>query len=333
MRSATRAVLSVILALPTARAAECQQNVAAGVSRDTFGQWMTKLSNANRWGPGDELGTLNFITPALRRAAAQGVRDGVTVSLARDVIAGPDSNAIAPARVGLAFAPNGHPDSLVFGAIDTLWIIAHGWAYTHIDALAHFAYRGSMYNGVPARELRVEGARKLGIERMRAGVVGRGVLVDLPRLRNVPYLSTTTAITSSDLDAWERKTGVRITAGDIVLIRTGRDERTRLRGPWLVPGGAAGPHPSLVEWLGARHVAALGSDVGNELAPSVVEAVSDPVHLLAIVALGMPLLDNLDLERLARESVARSRQTFLFVAAPMPIRGATGSLVNPLAIF
>lgn len=302
----------------------------ARVPRDTFIVWMTRLSNAGRWGARDQLGTLNLITPEKRRAAAQSVRDGVSISLAADLVAGPDSDAISPMRFALAVVQF---DSTTSAAIDSVALLAHGYVYSHIDALAHFVFRNQMYNGFRVDELRPEGARKLGVEAMQAGIVSRGIIVDIPRLRGVPYLGNGDAVTPGDLERWEQSTGVRIEAGDVVLIRTGRWARAEATGRWRLVDNAAGPHPSLAAWLRARGVAALGSDVANEVAPSVVPGVANPMHLLGIVAMGMPLMDDLDLEAVAKEAAARSRPTFLFVGAPVRVRGGTGAPLNPLAIF
>jgi len=316
-----------------ASVAAAQTPASAGpaqVPRDTLVAWMSRLSNAGRLGAQDQLGTLNLITPAKRRAAAQSVRDGVSISLASDLVAGPDSNALSPMRFGLLVS---QVDSLSFAAVDTVAFLIHGYAYSHIDALSHFLVQGQMYNGVGRDQLTPQGAKRLGIEAMQSGIVTRGVLIDVPRLRGVPFLANGDAVTPADLELWEKRNGTRIEAGDVVLIRTGRGARVRASGPWRVELNASGAHPSLAAWLKSRDVAALGSDVANEVAPSVVRGVADPMHLLSIIALGMPLMDDLDLERLANEAVARSRPTFLFVASPLRIRGGTGSPLNPLAIF
>ena len=291
---------------------------------------MSRLSNAGRWGAEDQLGTLNLITPAKRRAAAQGVRDGMSISLARDLVAGPDSNAIRPMRFGLIVS---RMDSTTTAALDSVVLLAHGYIYSHMDALSHFLFRDQMYNGFGRDQLVPEGAKKLGVEVMQAGIVTRGVLIDVPRLRGVPYLSNGDAVLPADLELWEKRSGVRIEAGDVVLIRTGRGARVDATGPWRVVANAAGPHPSLAAWLKSRDVAALGSDVANEVAPSVVPGFANPMHLLSLIAMGMPLMDDLDLEG-SREGIRGSISAdFLFVAAPLRVRGGTGSPVNPLAIF
>lgn len=303
---------------------------AQTISRDVYDQWMVEVSNAGRWGPTDELGTINLITPLKRRAAAQSVREGISVSLSHDLVAGPNPNAIQPLRVTHSVYPS---DSTVTWIFDEVSIFAHGWAYTHVDGLSHSVYRGHMYNRFGRETVGERGAQKLGIQALRDGIVSRGVLIDLPRLMSTPFLEPGTAITSTDVEDWERRTGVKVEPGDVLLIRTGRAVRAQSMGDWRLATAAAGPHPSLVLWLKERGVAALGSDGTNELYPSVVAGVSAPVHHLAIAGLGMPLFDNLNLERLAIEAATRSRWTFMLVATPLRVQGASGSAVNPVAIF
>ena len=322
--SALAAQLVAVVPAPAQQPAETR----LGVPPDTFAAWMARLSNAGRWGRQDQLGTLNLVTSARRRHAAQSVRDGVSISLARDVVAGPGRDVIVPMRFDLAVLG---ADSVVAFAIDSMMVVAHGFSASHLDALSHFTYRGRMYNGFGREALTPGGAKALGVERMRSGIVTRGVLVDAPRLNSVAHLPAGAPITGEDLERWERRMGVRIGAGDVLLIRTGRAAWTTAD-PWA-QGRAAGPHPSLAAWLKARGVAALGSDAANETTPSLVPGLQNPMHLLTLVALGMPIMDNLDLEALAEYADRRSRPTFLFVAGPLPIQGGTGSLLNPLAIF
>ncbi len=235
-------------------------------------------------------------------------------------------------RAMLAAGQSSGADVLVFTDMDDL--IAPRGLHSHLDALAHLASHGELYNGYPESSFSKEdGASKLGIENMRGGIVTRGVLIDVPWLKNVPYLEPSTAITLEDIKAWEERTGEKIQEGDVVLIRTGREAREAEHGLWKVQSGTAGPHPEVATLLHERGVAVLGSDVANEIYPSVVPDNSGPMHLLAINSMGMPLFDNLGLEAVAREARERERWTFLFVAAPLPVRHATGSAVNPLAIF
>jgi len=317
-------------AVAQARGQSTRPDQPAQVSRQTYDEWFQAVSNWGRWGTEDQLGTLNLITPDRRRAAARQVREGVTVSLARQMVIGPSPNNVTPMRFRYVFQADTNG---VTWTGDELTIEYHGWTYSHIDGLSHTLYRNRMYNGFGPEHLTASGSARLGIDQFHDGIVARGVLVDLPRLRGVAYLDLRTAFTVADLEAWERAHRIRIGPGDIVLIRTGRWARDAALGPWEFTKSAAGPHPSLAAWLRSRQVAVLGGDGTNERYPSVVAGLTEPLHHLALVAMGMPLLDNLDLEAVAQEAARRNRWTFLFTAAPLRVPGGSGSPLNPLAVF
>ena len=190
-----------------------------------------------------------------------------------------------------------------------------------------------MYNGFSVDELKPSGSKKLGIHNAYEGVFTRGVLIDIPWLRGVDYLEPGTAITVADLKAWEKKTGVKVGSGDVLLIRTGRWECVRQNGQWNFLAKAAGSHASIAKWLKARDVAVIGSDGVSDVMPSGVEGLANPLHELVLVGLGMPILDNLDLDAVAAAAKERNRWEFLFVGAPLRVPGGTGSPLNPLAIF
>ena len=190
-----------------------------------------------------------------------------------------------------------------------------------------------MYNGFSIDLLKPDGAKKLGIENMRDGIFSRGVLVDMAWFHDVDFLEPGRAITVSDLEAWETRTGVRLGSADVVLIRTGRWERVRQKGSWSVVEAAAGIHSSVASWLKARDIAAIGSDGAGDVLPSNVDGHIFPLHELLLVGLGMPILDNLDLDAAADEARRRDRWTFLFVGAPLRVEGGTGSPLNPIAVF
>ena len=207
-------------------------------------------------------------------------------------------------------------------------------AVTHLDALCHFSVDDTIYNNRKRSEnVSAAGAKWGSIYAMKQGIFTRGVVVDIPWLRGLEFLEPGTAITSEDVEAWEAKTKVTIASGDVLLIRTGRWERVRQKGQWNFLEKAAGSHASLARWLKARDVAVIGSDGVNDVMPSGVEALVNPLHELVLVSLGMPLLDNLDLDPLAREARQRGRWTFLFVGLPPRVPGGTGSPLNPLAMF
>ena len=300
------------------------------IPRDTLESWIRRLSNAGRWGPTDELGTLNLITPSVRRRAAATVHDGISISLAHELIPGPNPRAIGPLSMRFLVLP---ADSLVTWGLDSTTVLYHGWAYSHIDALSHTAWRGHMYNGFGVDQLSSAGTKRLGIQAMNQGITTRAILFDIPRLLGVSYLEPGTAITEAELDRWAAAKGITPESGDVVLIRTGRWAREKALGTWDVTAGAAGPHPSVAAWLRKHDIAALGGDVSSEFYPSLVPGVSDPLHEVLLTSMGMPLMDNLDFEELADTAAARSRWTFMFVAAPLRIRGASGSLLNALAVF
>ena len=284
------------------------------------------VNNKGRWGEDDALGTLNHITAEGRVAAAREIRTGTSVSLSRTLEAGNVPGALEP----VAIAPFALDEGGIHWQVERLTLVFHGYAFSHLDALSHAAFRGQAYNRAsdPPRDL-----VRLSVEHLRNGLISRGVLVDLPSLRGVEYLEPGTAYTPADMDAFEKKTGVRIGAGDVVVVRTGRWLRQKALGPVDATKTQAGPHPTMAKWLHDRGVALVGDDGANDLAPSVVAGVSHPFHQLALVAMGMPLLDNLDLDALARQCAQAQRWTFFFVGAPLPIKEGTGSPLNALAVF
>jgi kynurenine formamidase len=298
------------------------------LTKAEFAQAMTELSNWGRWGKDDELGTLNLITPARRKAAAALVTEGVTVSLSRDL------NKVAAVDNGSPFVDkmNADPVDGQFN-MDEFALAVHGFAFTHLDALSHVFYQGKMYNGVPESAISGAGAAKLGVGLMASGIVGRGVLIDIAWLKGVPYLEPGTPVFPSDLDAWERKTGVHVGAGDVVFVRTGRWAYREAKGPWDIGAKAAGLDASCARWFKQRDIAVFGSDGAGDVIPSGIDGVNFPLHPLFLVAMGMPMLDQCNLEDISRASATRNRWTFLVTVAPLRAVGATGSPVNILATF
>jgi kynurenine formamidase len=299
------------------------------VDRQTFESWLDELSNWGRWGENDELGTLNLITPAKRKAAAALVEQGISVSLAHETLteAGPDNGN--PYRHTMVATGEGAGP----WAVDDVGVIFHGYAHSHLDAVCHRFHEGKMYNGYARASVDADGCSKLAISVAREGIFTRGVLMDIPRLKGVDYLEPGTAIYPEDLEAWEEQAGLEVGPGDVLLIRTGRWARRAAEGPWDVAAGSAGLHATSVRWLRERGVAVLGSDVASDVFPSGVEGYTHPVHLLVLVALGMPIFDNLDLEAVSAEAARQERWHFLLTAAPLVIPGGTGSPLNPIATF
>jgi kynurenine formamidase len=304
------------------------------VTARDFGALVRELSNWNRWGPQDQRGALHFLTAERVTAAAELVQDGVTVSLSLPLNTTPAIHNPVPADHHMT-APTGASvgEQPVEFMKDYVGLDYHNDGHTHIDALCHVAYEGRLYNDHPQAAVTSRGAAVNSIEVLEDGLVGRGVLLDIPRLRGVPWLEPGEHVFAADLEATEREQRVSVGEGDILLVRTGHSRRLAEVGPWNTAASKAGLHPAAMRFLAARSVAALGSDGNNDTAPSTTEGVDFPIHVLAIAVMGLHLLDYLQFEDLAVACERAGRWEFLFIAAPLRIVGGTGSPVNPLALL
>ena len=291
---------------------------------------MTELSNWGRWGKEDQLGAINLITAAKRKQAAALVREGISVSLARDTEKEKSDDNPSPYEHTMTLSGVNNRGQF---SVDAFRISFHGYQHTHLDALCHMFWNGKMYNGFSQEEVTQKGAMKLAIQNLKQGILTRGVLMDIPQLKGVKYLEPGTPIYPEDLEAWEKKAGLKLTAGDAVFIRTGRWARRAEKGAWNVSANSAGLHASCAKWLKARDVALLGSDAASDVLPSGIEGLTHPVHQLTLIALGVNIFDNCDLEALSDAAAKRKRWEFLLTAAPIPLTGGTGSPLNPIATF
>jgi kynurenine formamidase len=296
-----------------------------------YERWKKDLSNWGRWGKDDEIGALNLITPEKRKAAAALVREGFSVSLAGDAD-----------TVQAVDNPNPYDVKMLAIGNDRIGVAYHGITHTHLDSLAHINDEGVFFNGYKpdADAVLKNGHAKNSIHNVKNGIFTRGILIDIPRLKGVPYLEPGTPIYVEDLEAWEKQAGVKVQAGDALFVRTGVWARRKELGPWLrgrAEGGrSAGLDPSVIPWLKARDVAILGSDHPQYVSPTPPTSSALPrgaIHDFALLYLGVHLFDNCDLEALADAAAERRRWDFLLTAAPLPIRGGTGSPANPIATF
>lgn len=319
--------LSIPLPLLFSQAAPAQEKV----DKATIEKWMKELSNWGRWGKTDQIGTVNLITPAKRKQAAALVKEGFSVSLARDTEKTKAIDNDSPFGHQMNNT-GGNPAAGAF-SIDTYSVLYHGYAHTHMDALCHMFYQGKMYNGFSKDEIGAQGAKNLAVTAFKNGILSRGILMDIPRLKGVPYLEPNVAIHPSDLEAWEKKAGVQVGSGDLIFIRTGRWARRAAKGPWDVSKNSAGLYATCAKWLHQRDVAMVGSDAASDAAPSGVDGVSQPIHQLLLIAMGTPIFDNCDLEALSEAANSRKRWEFLLTASPIPVTGGTGSPLNPIATF
>lgn len=309
------------------------------VTLEEFDRIFESVKNWGRWGADDQLGTMNLITPERVRAAAALVRSGRRVSMEIPInkTAGPDNPNPA-----IHFVTQGHDidigsSGLRFG-LDFLGMACHGDCHTHMDALCHISYKGLTYNGKPAGEvLTTKGATSLDVAKIgEVGVVGRGVLLDLPRFRGVKWLEPGEAVTRAELEACEKAEGVHIGEGDIFVYRTGHHRRRLELGAWdngPDGEGKAGLHVDTIPWMHERGIAAFLPDGDGEAVPSCVEGMIYPIHPLQIVAMGMLTADSLQFEDLARACEEEGRFDFMVVGLPLRLPGGTGSPWNPIAIF
>jgi kynurenine formamidase len=308
-----------------------QEVTSADVDR-----WMTELSNWGRWGKEDQLGAMNLITPAKRKQAVTLVKEGVTVSLAHDEDTTKAVDNPSPLVQTMVWSGANTPGPFL---MDTYaWTSDpsssyHGFFHTHLDALCHMFYKGKMYNGFSKDEVTKDGAAKLAILNMKSGIVSRGVLMDIPQLKGLPWLEPGTRIYREDLDAWERASHFKVQKGDIVFVRTGRWALRAAKGPWRIIPQCAGMYATCARWFKERDVAMVGSDAASDVKPSGFKDIVEPIHQLLLVAMGTPIFDNCDLEALSAACSQRKRWVFMLSAAPLAVPGGTGSPLNPIAIF
>ena len=292
----------------------------------------------------DERGTLNLITEAKRAGAATLVREGIAVSCARTITYEPTADEPIATRHFMLKSGEGEPPERIgrTNAVDAFLIAPHGRTITHVDAPSHTFVRldpgqpWTMYNGKPKEMVRtVQGATAGSVELAAGGIVSRGVLLDIARLRGVEWLEPSAPVFPEDLDAAELAAGVRVEAGDILFVRTGWPVRRARLGPRPPSEGMVALQAACLPWLRARDIAVLGSDTSNEIDPTEYPGlgIHGAIHGVGMGAMGLWLLDNADLEDLAKACNQRERWEFLAVIAPLKLERATGSPVNPVALF
>jgi kynurenine formamidase len=301
---------------------------------DEYAAYRTRFSNWGRWGDDDELGTLNFVTPEVRRRAAALVQDGRVISCSRSIDTKPGPANPYPARHMVAMQDSG-------AMCDHLSMFIHGFTETHLDALCHLpvAEGQDTWNGKQLDQYGMPSEHSGTVDFWRDGIVTRGVLYDIPRLRGTDFVEPGAPVHGWELADAAAAAGITPTAGDAVMIRSGY-------GPYYAAaavrpgfGGAAGVHASCVEFLHDTEASMLVWDMQD--APSADQGIPNPrgipialhVHHILLPYMGMPILDNADFEVLAPACSAAQRWEFQFVVAPLVIPRGTGSPVNPLAIL
>jgi len=297
-----------------------------------------RISNWNRWGEADERGTLNYLTDAHRKRAAALVCEGVSIGCGRAVDTSPSPMNTIPAQHHMTAAGDVAPEMGAGVAYDHIGIFSHGQAQSHLDALCHISDSRRMYNGRPSSLVTSRGSSVGAITVASDGVLGRGVFLDIARARGVDYLDPDAPVRPEDLNGALAAAGTDIGEGDILIYRTGRHERRAILGEaWeRLPDGRGhlpGLYPDCLEWIHERRIALIASDCAHDVLPAPFEQERIPIHVGTEVYMGLLLLHNLELDRLAQACRTYGRNEFMFVVAPLRIAGGTASPVNPIAIF
>jgi kynurenine formamidase len=309
---------------------DAQIDLSAGEFREIF----DSVSTWGRWGDRSERGALNHLTADRTVAATRLVHSGTTVSLSLPLSTEERLDCPEPAVHHMTMLTDVDIGSgSVRFAKDYVGVDYHNDGHSHIDAFSHVAFDGCFYDGMPDTSVTSQGAETGTVDILKDGLVGRGVLLDIPRVRGVSWLEPGEHVFRQDLEAAERHQRVGVGPGDILLVRTGHTRRLAELPPWDTPQAKSGLHPTTASFLSERSISALGSDGNNDTVPSTTEGVGFPMHVLAINAMGVHLLDYLLLEDLAHRCEEAGRWEFLFAAAPLRIVGGTGSPLNPIAIF
>jgi kynurenine formamidase len=285
-----------------------------------------RCSNAGRWGVNDELGTLNYITPRKRIAAAALVKAGEVVSVGRDLTTRQSKTNPQPVVHTMNFTAAGPSSG------DSLTVAPHGMVVTHMDALCHFSWNDQFYNGRKRSEsLTPSGSRWGSIYAQRQGIFTRGVLLDVAAARGVNWYAPDEYVTVADFEAAEKRQRVRVGSGDVLFVRTGMERMEAELGEQdIYP--RAGLHAECAEWMHRRQVSVYGGDCIEKL-PYPSERFTSAVHMIVLASMGLPILDWPALTELARTCERVGRWEYLLTTAPLRLPGGTSSPINPLCIF
>lgn len=304
-----------------------------------FAEVAARVRNWGRWGPDDQIGTLNFIDDAVRARGAASVQSGKSFALglplseAEGIQAGFIKGRVNPTRSMIQVNEPLSPDPDWVCSSEDVVTLALQCA-THWDALAHCSYGGVIYNGFPASSVDAGGAQRCGIQLLTT-LVSRGVLLDVARAKGQEVLDPGYAITPDDLSAACELAGAGVEPGDIVLVRTG--QMVHLVPPHRDLVAYTFPTPGLTietaGWFWSRDVAAVATDtLPLEVYPCQYDDIYLPVHLLHLVEMGMTQGQNWVLDELAADCAADGQYTFLLDATPLPFTNGLGSPLNPLAL-
>ena len=297
--------------------------------------YMESLSNWGRWGPDDELGTLNLITPQKKAAAAALVTEGIGVSCARPIIPQIASDTgvdRVPPMHYMINSGEAAPAVGPGGVSDFIGLYFHGWTITHLDSICHQFWDGKMFNGKSARDVGTQSKATVGgIQLTKDGIVTRGVLLDVTKIWGKPWLEAGEAVFPEHLEAAEQAQGVRVEEGDALIVRMGWFKKREEVGP-PPDSGRPGLHAACLPWLRERGVSLIVADASQDVQPSGY-SLRIPIHTIGMVGMGLWLIDAANLEEITPVCERLNRWEFMFTVAPLRWDKATGCPVNPLAIF
>ncbi len=307
--------------------------------------YIAACSNWGRWGEDDEIGALNLVGPEQVLRAAALVKTGRPISLTLPYDqAGPQPGGfrnnpqLLLTATGTDHAggaqdplPGGFGPALGFGFSDDV-LVMPTQSGTQWDSLSHIFWEGRMFNGRPAQQVTSRGAATNGIENYTGRIVMPGVLIDVPTHRGVQALAPGEAIGPDELEDVLRTHGLTVQPGDALLVRTGF--MAARRDDWGDYAGGDAPGLSLhtAPWLHAQGIAAVATDTwGVEVRPNEI-GYFQPLHIVSLVHGGVAFGEMFDLDALAADCAETGVYTFMFVASPLPITGASGAPVSALAI-
>ena len=325
--------LAVLVSTLTLASVRGQGQDPGTVTPADFVQWRTEFKNWGRWGPDDQKGMTNLITPEKVQEATALVQDGVVISLAHPV---PQEVAADVNENGLFYRTTNRISAT--GTSDTYRVSYHGLTVAHMDTWCHRFFDGEMYNAIPVEGnlTEEEGCREGSVMNWRDGVTTRAVLYDIPQLMGVEWIEPGTPITRAHLEAWEERSGVKAGPGDVVVLYVGRWKRREQLGAWR--GQVPGYYADTVPWMREREPAFIAHDFNIDWQPrpgwTEEQGIrGGPIHEAALHWLGIGILECLDLERAVETARELDRYEFMITWAPLPVEGGSGSPVNPLAMF
>lgn len=302
----------------------------------TFEEFEAIFERTKSWGEYSpekiERGALNHITPETIKAATALTTQGIVVpmSLPWNTVSGPDNH-----KPALHYMTELGETGFLQPTCnkDFIGVDYHGKGSSHLDAMTHIAFKGQLFGGVTSSEVvDANGSRWSSVDKL-GPVVSRGVLLDIALFENKKWIEPGTAVTKEDILGIEKKFNFTIGTGDIVLLRSGHFARRAELGVWDPSNFSSGFALDAIDLFKERKVSVIGADGDSDCRPSPVIDVDSPIHVLALTGLGIPLLDNLQLEPLAATCASLNRWTFTMAISPLNVPGGTGSPVNPIAVF